>query len=72
MSYSLWTEESDEGLKREYVRSGPWLIAAAEDVVGSANGNVCDFRDDIFLVTAFKLQFIAHAHELCTRLIIYA
>ena len=46
-------------------------MAAAEDVVGCANGDVCDSRNDIFLVTAFKLQFIAHVHERCTILIIY-
>ena len=50
----------------------PWLIAAAENVVDCANGDVCDFRTGILLVTAFELQFIAHVHELCTRFIIYA
>ena len=41
-------------------------------VVGCANGDVCDLRIDIFLMAAFKLQFIVHFHEHCTRLIIYA
>ena len=45
---------------------------AAEDVVGCADGDVCDFRNDVFLVKAIKLQIIAHVHELCTRLIVYA
>ena len=37
-----------------------------------ADGDVCDFRNDVFLVTAIKLQIIAHVHKLFTRLIIYA
>ena len=44
---------------------------ASENVVGCADGDVCDFRNDVFLVTPIKLQITAHAHEFCRRLIIY-
>ena len=44
----------------------------SRSVVGRADGKVCDCRNDVFLVTAIKLQINAHVHELCRRLIIYA
>ena len=51
------------------MRSIGW---GGKDVVGCADGDFCNFRNDVFLVTGIKLQIIAHVHELCTRLIICA